>query len=89
MPPTEPVAAITSPDNQVPQHVDAALTALLDRTVSRRGIQHLTVGISPTTAAVCTERANLLRNMPPNRYGLGTWIFRVNRLIGPGRRPSR
>jgi D-alanyl-D-alanine carboxypeptidase len=41
----------------------------------------------PTTAAVLTERANLLRNMLPNRYGIGTWIFRVNRLIGPGRRP--
>jgi D-alanyl-D-alanine carboxypeptidase len=41
----------------------------------------------PGTAAVLTERANLLRNMPPNRYGLGTWIFRVNRLIGPRRRP--
>jgi D-alanyl-D-alanine carboxypeptidase len=33
------------------------------------------------------ERANLLRNMIPNRYGLGTWIFTVNRLIAPGRRP--
>jgi D-alanyl-D-alanine carboxypeptidase len=41
----------------------------------------------PTTTALLTERANLLRNMPPNRYGLGTWIFKVNRLIGPGRRP--
>jgi D-alanyl-D-alanine carboxypeptidase len=41
----------------------------------------------PAITAVLTERANLLRNMPPNRYGLGTWIFKVNRLIGPGRRP--
>ena len=41
----------------------------------------------PATTALLTERANLLRNMIPNRYGLGTWIFRVNRLIGPGRRP--
>jgi D-alanyl-D-alanine carboxypeptidase len=40
------------------------------------------------TTALLTERANLLRNMMPNRYGLGTWIFRVNRLIGPGHRPA-
>lgn len=42
----------------------------------------------PDTAELFTERTNLLRNMIPNRYGLGTWIFRVNRLIGPGRRPA-
>ena len=42
----------------------------------------------PTTTALLTERSNLLRNMIPNRYGLGTWTFRVNRLIGPGRRPA-
>jgi D-alanyl-D-alanine carboxypeptidase len=41
----------------------------------------------PATTALLTERSNLLRNMIPNRYGLGTWIFRVSRLIGPGRRP--
>ena len=41
----------------------------------------------PATTALLTERSNLLRNMPPNRYGLGTWIFRVSRLAGPGRRP--
>ena len=40
------------------------------------------------TVAMLTERANLLRNMPPNRYGVGTWIFPVNRLIAPGRRPT-
>jgi D-alanyl-D-alanine carboxypeptidase len=34
-----------------------------------------------------TERANLLRNMIPNRYGLGTWIFRVGRLSGLRRQP--
>ncbi len=39
------------------------------------------------TTALLTERSNLLRNMIPNRYGLGTWIFRVSRLAGPGRRP--
>ena len=39
------------------------------------------------TTVLLTERSNLLRNMIPNRYGLGTWIFRVNRLAGPGRRP--
>ena len=39
------------------------------------------------TTALLTERCNLLRNMIPNRYGLGTWTFRVNRLAGPGRRP--
>jgi D-alanyl-D-alanine carboxypeptidase len=42
----------------------------------------------PDTADLFTERTNLLRNMIPNRYGLGTWVFRVNRLIGPGRRPA-
>jgi D-alanyl-D-alanine carboxypeptidase len=41
----------------------------------------------PATAALLTERCNLLHNMIPNRYGLGTWTFRVNRLAGPGRRP--
>lgn len=41
----------------------------------------------PATADKFTERANLLRNMPPNRYGVGTWIFPVNRLIAPGRKP--
>jgi D-alanyl-D-alanine carboxypeptidase len=41
----------------------------------------------PGTRQRFTERANLLRNMPPNRYGVGTWIFRVNRLAAPGRRP--
>jgi D-alanyl-D-alanine carboxypeptidase len=40
------------------------------------------------TTALLTERVNLLRNMVPNRYGLGTWVFRVNRLMGPGRRPA-
>jgi CubicO group peptidase (beta-lactamase class C family) len=40
----------------------------------------------PGTTALFTERANLLRNMIPNRYGLGTWIFPVNRLIAPGHR---
>lgn len=42
----------------------------------------------PGTSDLFTERSNLLRNMIPNRYGLGTWIFKVNRLIGPGRRPA-
>jgi D-alanyl-D-alanine carboxypeptidase len=42
----------------------------------------------PTTVRRFTERANLLRNMPPNRYGVGTWIFRVNRLIAPARQPT-
>ncbi len=41
----------------------------------------------PATASLLTERSNLLRNMIPNRYGLGTWIFRVNRIAGPGHRP--
>lgn len=41
----------------------------------------------PSTAALLTERANLLRNMVPIRYSLGTMIFRVGRLVGPGRRP--
>lgn len=41
----------------------------------------------PATTDLLTERSNLLRNMIPNRYGLGTWIFRVSRLVGPGRKP--
>ena len=41
----------------------------------------------PTTVELLTERANLLRNMLPNRYGVGTWIFRINRLVAPGFRP--
>ncbi|MFW5933294.1 MAG: serine hydrolase domain-containing protein, partial [Actinomycetota bacterium] len=41
----------------------------------------------PEVTGLFLERSNLLRNMIPNRYGLGTWIFSVNRLIAPGRRP--
>ena len=41
----------------------------------------------PATAQRLTERSNLLRNMPPNRYGVGTWRFRVNRLVAPRRKP--
>jgi D-alanyl-D-alanine carboxypeptidase len=41
----------------------------------------------PATVRRLTERANLLRNMPPNRYGVGTWIFRINRLVAPHRKP--
>ena len=41
----------------------------------------------PGTVELLTERANLLRNMPPNRYGIGTWVFRVNRLVSPGWKP--
>ncbi|HSL59538.1 MAG TPA: serine hydrolase domain-containing protein [Acidimicrobiales bacterium] len=41
----------------------------------------------PATVARLVERANLLRNIPPNRYGVGTWIFRINRLVAPGPRP--
>jgi len=41
----------------------------------------------PATVELLTERANLLRNMPPNRYGIGTWVFRVNRLVSPVRGP--
>jgi CubicO group peptidase (beta-lactamase class C family) len=39
------------------------------------------------TAALLTERANRLRNIPVVRYGLGTMTFRVGRLMGAGRRP--
>lgn len=42
---------------------------------------------SPTTVELLTERSNLLRNMVPLRYGLGTMGIRVGRLNGPGRRP--
>jgi D-alanyl-D-alanine carboxypeptidase len=41
----------------------------------------------PTTVDLLTERANLLRNAFPLRYGLGTMVFHVNRLNAPGRRP--
>jgi D-alanyl-D-alanine carboxypeptidase len=41
----------------------------------------------PTTVDRLTERANLLRNAFPLRYGLGTMIFNVDRLNAPGRRP--
>ena len=34
-----------------------------------------------TTTALLTERSNLLRNMIPNRYGPGTWILRLGRLM--------
>ena len=43
----------------------------------------------PQTLQVLTERENLLRNAFPLRYGLGTMIFRVNRLTAPGRRAVR
>jgi D-alanyl-D-alanine carboxypeptidase len=53
--------------------------------------QHALVGgelfDQPATVRRLTERANLLRNMPPNRYGTGTWIFPVNRLVAPGHKP--
>jgi D-alanyl-D-alanine carboxypeptidase len=39
------------------------------------------------TAARLTERATLLRNMVPIRYGLGTMLFRLGRLNAPGSRP--
>jgi D-alanyl-D-alanine carboxypeptidase len=42
---------------------------------------------SPATVALLTERSNLLRNMVPLRYGLGTMGLRVGRLSGPGHRP--
>ena len=41
------------------------------------------------TLALLTERENVLRNAFPLRYGLGTMVFRVNRLTAPGRRPVR
>ncbi len=43
----------------------------------------------PGTAGRLTERDNVLRNAFPLRYGLGTMIFRVNRLSAPGGRPLR
>ena len=43
----------------------------------------------PETLQVLTERENVLRNAFPLRYGLGTMVFRVNRLTAPGRRPVR
>jgi D-alanyl-D-alanine carboxypeptidase len=41
----------------------------------------------PATVGLLTERANLLRNAFPLRYGLGTMRFNVGRLNAPGRRP--
>ena len=43
----------------------------------------------PATVGLLTERENRLRNAPVLRYGLGTMIFRVNRLTAPGTRPVR
>jgi CubicO group peptidase (beta-lactamase class C family) len=39
------------------------------------------------TVALLTERRNRLRNIPVLRYGLGTMIFRINRLGTAGRSP--
>lgn len=41
----------------------------------------------PGTVATLTERRNRLRNLPMLRYGLGTMVFTVNRLMTAGRRP--
>jgi D-alanyl-D-alanine carboxypeptidase len=41
----------------------------------------------PATVGLLTERANLLRNAFPLRYGLGTMTFKVGRLNAPRRRP--
>lgn len=38
-----------------------------------------------STSQLLTERRNRLRNAPVLRYGLGTMIFRVNRLASPRR----
>lgn len=40
----------------------------------------------PVTVDVLTERRNRLRNVLSIRYGLGTMIFTVPRLVAPGRR---
>jgi CubicO group peptidase (beta-lactamase class C family) len=39
------------------------------------------------TVGLLTERRNRLRNIPVLRYGLGTMVFRVNRLMTAGRPP--
>ena len=41
----------------------------------------------PATVTLLTERANLLRDAFPLRYGLGTMTFKVGRLNAPGTRP--
>lgn len=41
----------------------------------------------PVTVGLLTERENRLRNAPVLRYGLGTMLFRVNRLSAPGTHP--
>lgn len=40
----------------------------------------------PATVELLTERANLLRNAFPLRYGLGTMVFKIGRLNAPGTR---
>ena len=40
-----------------------------------------------STRFLLTERRNRLRNAPGLRYGLGTMVFTVNRLMLPGRAP--
>jgi D-alanyl-D-alanine carboxypeptidase len=42
---------------------------------------------NPDTVELLAERRNRLRNIISIRYGLGTMIFPVARLIAPGRRP--
>jgi D-alanyl-D-alanine carboxypeptidase len=42
---------------------------------------------APRTAGLLAGRRNRLRNVPVLRYGLGTMIFRINRLIRLGGRP--
>ncbi|GAA0924481.1 serine hydrolase domain-containing protein [Nonomuraea longicatena] len=39
------------------------------------------------TPDLLTERRNRLRNIPVLRYGLGTMVFKVGRLVSRGRRP--
>ena len=41
----------------------------------------------PATVELLTERANLLRNAFPLRYGLGTMTFKIGRMNAPGTRP--
>lgn len=42
---------------------------------------------NPRSVELLTERRNRLRNIPVLRYGLGTMVFTVGRLMSAGRRP--
>jgi D-alanyl-D-alanine carboxypeptidase len=91
--PTDPAAPVCVKDRplELPRMLESSndlASTTSDLLRFQRGLLAGELFERPETADLFLERANLLRNMIPNRYGLGTWIFSVNRLIAPGRRPA-